>query len=149
MQWNLSITDTLGPEKQFVIQKFPLFRRYLICTAIYLVPQKQSVIERFPLVGEFVKRGSVVRSEDTRYRGIPLSFAVPPEMEGHDLQELLQTLKDYHSPNRIVRDRARKVCVRVWHYIRSSCLLRRLCMSCSSYTSVYVSIWRTAPVHLP
>ena len=29
IQWNLSITDTLGPEKQFVVQRFPLFRGYL------------------------------------------------------------------------------------------------------------------------
>ena len=60
LQWDLSITDTLGPEKQFVIQRFPLFRGYLACTAIYLDPQKQSVIERFPLLGEFIKRGSTV-----------------------------------------------------------------------------------------
>ena len=60
LQWNLSITDTLGPEKRFVIQRFPLFRGYFICTAIYLDPQKQSVIERFPLLGEFVMRGSTV-----------------------------------------------------------------------------------------
>ena len=26
LQWDLSIKDTLGPEKQFVIQRFPLFR---------------------------------------------------------------------------------------------------------------------------
>ena len=58
LEWNLSITDTLGPEKQFVIQRFPLLRGYFICTAIYQVPQKQSVIERFPLLGEFVIRGS-------------------------------------------------------------------------------------------
>ena len=49
IQWNLSITDTLGTKKQFVVQRFPLFRGYLICTAIYLVPQKQ-----------FVKRGFTV-----------------------------------------------------------------------------------------
>ena len=30
IQWNLSITDALGPEKQFVVQRFPLFRGYLI-----------------------------------------------------------------------------------------------------------------------
>jgi hypothetical protein len=60
IQWNLSITDTLGPEKQFVVQRFPLFRGYFICIAIYLDPQKQSVIERFPLLGEFVIRGSTV-----------------------------------------------------------------------------------------
>ena len=39
IQWNLSITDTLGPEKQFVIQKFPLFKGYFICTIIYPDPQ--------------------------------------------------------------------------------------------------------------
>ena len=49
--------DTLRPEKQFVIRRFPLYRGYFICTAIYLNPQKQSVIERFPLLGEFVIRG--------------------------------------------------------------------------------------------
>ena len=52
--------DTLGTEKQSVIQRFPLFRGYLICTVIFLDPQKQSVIERFSLLGEFVKRGSAV-----------------------------------------------------------------------------------------
>ena len=31
-----------------------------MCTAIYLDPQKQSVIEKFPLLGEFVIRGSSV-----------------------------------------------------------------------------------------
>ena len=51
IQLNLSITDTLGPEKQFVIQRFPLFRGYLISIAISLDPQKQSVIERFLLLG--------------------------------------------------------------------------------------------------
>ena len=66
IQWNLSITDTLGTKKEFIvhseyiIQRFPLFRGYLICTAIYLVPPKQSVIERFSLLREFVKRGSTV-----------------------------------------------------------------------------------------
>ena len=64
LQWNLSITDTLGTKKQFIIQRFPLFRGYLICTAISLVPQKQSVIERFSLFGEFVKRGSTVYVAD-------------------------------------------------------------------------------------
>ena len=52
--------DTLGPEKQFAIQRFPLFRGYFVCIAIYLVPQKQSVIERFLLLGEFVVRGLTV-----------------------------------------------------------------------------------------
>ena len=58
IQWNLSITDTLGTEKQSVTQRFPVFRGYFICTVIYLVSQKQYVIERFSLLGEFVKRGS-------------------------------------------------------------------------------------------
>ena len=57
---NLSITDTLGPEKQFVIQRFPLFRGYYICIAIHLDPQKQSVMERFSQLGEFVMSGSTV-----------------------------------------------------------------------------------------
>ena len=54
MQWNLSTTHSLGPEKQFAIQRFLLFRGYFTCIAICLDPQKQSVIERFPLLGEFV-----------------------------------------------------------------------------------------------
>ena len=58
IQRKVSIIDTLGTEKQFVIQRFPLFRGCFICTAIYLDPQKQSVIERFSLLGEFVIRGS-------------------------------------------------------------------------------------------
>ena len=52
--------DTLGPEKQFVIQRFPLFRGYFICIAICLDPRKQSAIERFLLLGEFVTRGATV-----------------------------------------------------------------------------------------
>ena len=51
--------DTLGSEKQFVIQRSnSTIQRS--CVTIYLDPQKQSVIERFPLLGEFVKRGSTV-----------------------------------------------------------------------------------------
>jgi hypothetical protein len=50
----------LGPEQQLVALKFPPFRDYSICIAIYLDPQKQSVIERFLLLGEFVIRGSAV-----------------------------------------------------------------------------------------
>jgi hypothetical protein len=60
IQWNLSITDTLGPEKQFVVQRFPLFRGYFICIAIYLDPQKQSVIKRFPLLGSCLRGSTVV-----------------------------------------------------------------------------------------
>ena len=60
IQKNLSMTDTLGPEKQVAIQRFPLFRSYFICIAIYLDPQKQSVIERFSLLGEFVISSSTV-----------------------------------------------------------------------------------------
>ena len=60
IQWNLSITDALGTEKQFVIQRFPLFRGYFTHITTYLDPQGQSVIERFPLFGEFVIRGSSV-----------------------------------------------------------------------------------------
>ena len=66
VQWNLSTTDTLGTEKQFAIQKFPLFRGYFICIAMYLDPQKQSVIERFSLLGEFVNRGSTVCTVHTK-----------------------------------------------------------------------------------
>ena len=54
LQQNLSITDTLGPGKQFVIQRFPLFRGYFIYIAIYLVSQTWSVMERFPLLGELM-----------------------------------------------------------------------------------------------
>ena len=54
LQWNFSITDTLGPEKQFVIQRFPLLSVYFIHIAIYLGPQKQSVMERFSLLGELL-----------------------------------------------------------------------------------------------
>ena len=60
IQWNLSITDTLGTEKQFVIKRFPLFRGCFIYMAIHSDPQEQFVIERFPLLGEFVIRGSTV-----------------------------------------------------------------------------------------
>ena len=52
--------DTLGHEKQFVVQRFPLFRGCFICTTFYADPQKQSVIERFPLLGEFIAGDSVV-----------------------------------------------------------------------------------------
>ena len=52
--------DTLGTEKQFVVQRFPLFRGCFIYMVIHWDPQEQSVIERFPLLGEFVKRGSTV-----------------------------------------------------------------------------------------
>ena len=44
---NLSTMNTLRPEKQFVIQRFPLFRGYLIYLSMYLDPRKQFVIERF------------------------------------------------------------------------------------------------------
>ena len=60
IQWTLSIMDTLGTKKQFIVQRFTLFRGYLKCTAIYLDPPKLSVIERFSLLGEFVKRGFTV-----------------------------------------------------------------------------------------
>ena len=62
IQWDLSIMDTLGPEKQFVVQRFPLFRGCFTCVTIYLVPQQQSVIERFPLLRELVVRGSPVHT---------------------------------------------------------------------------------------
>ena len=47
IQWKLSITDTLGNEKQFVMESFPL----LICIAAMCpVPQKQSAaLERFAI----------------------------------------------------------------------------------------------------
>ena len=49
-QGDASITDALGTEKQFVIQRLPLFKGYFIHTAIYLDSQKQSVIKRFLLI---------------------------------------------------------------------------------------------------
>ena len=67
LQWNLSTMDTLGPEKQCVIQRFPLFRGYFTCMAIYLDAQKQFVVERFPLLGELVIRGSAVYESPTRW----------------------------------------------------------------------------------
>ena len=60
VQWNFSMTGTLGTEKQFVVQRFPLFRGYFTQTAIYLDQQKQSVMERFSLLGEFVIRDLTV-----------------------------------------------------------------------------------------
>ena len=60
IQWNLSITDTLRPEKQFAMQRFSQFRGCFTYRAIYLVPPKQFVIERFLLLGKFVIRGSTV-----------------------------------------------------------------------------------------
>ena len=59
-QWNLSITDTLEIEKQFVIERFPLFRGCFMYMAIHSGPQVQFVIERFPLLGEFVMRDFTV-----------------------------------------------------------------------------------------
>ena len=56
IQWNLSIRDTLGPEKQFVIQTFPLFRGYFIHITICLDPQMQSVIEVSTIRGVCYKR---------------------------------------------------------------------------------------------
>ena len=37
IQWDLSIADILGPEKQVVIQRFPLFKGYLtrICLQVH------------------------------------------------------------------------------------------------------------------
>ena len=49
IQQSPSITDTSGTTKQFVIQKFPLFRAYFIFIAICLNPQKQTVTEGFLL----------------------------------------------------------------------------------------------------
>ena len=51
----------LGPEKHCVIQRFLLFKGYLIHTAIYPGSQKDSVLERFLLLGEFVIRGCSIR----------------------------------------------------------------------------------------
>ena len=39
IQWNLSITDTLGTEKQFVIQRFPLFRGCFVYMVVHSDPQ--------------------------------------------------------------------------------------------------------------
>ena len=53
------IMDTWGTDKQFVIQRFPLFRGCFIYKTIHSDPQEQSVIERFPLLGEFAIRVKV------------------------------------------------------------------------------------------
>ena len=45
--------DTLGTEKQFVIQRFPLLRDYFTHITICLDQHKQSILERFPLFGDF------------------------------------------------------------------------------------------------
>ena len=47
-------THTLGTEKQFVVQRFTLFRSYFTHITIYLDPQKQSFVERFPLLNRGV-----------------------------------------------------------------------------------------------
>jgi transportin-1 len=44
-------------------------------------------------------------------------------MDGENLQELLQTIKDYHSPNRIVQDRARR---NVKHVVHSPLYAKQL-----------------------
>jgi hypothetical protein len=55
-----TVTDTLGPENQFAVQRFPLFRGYFMCIAIYLDPYEQSAtVCQTPLLGEFVIRGSL------------------------------------------------------------------------------------------
>ena len=60
VQWNLSITNTLGTEKQCAIKRFPLLRRGCFTSiGIRLDPPKQSVMERFSLLEEFVIRGSL------------------------------------------------------------------------------------------
>ena len=72
---NLSTTDTLGPENQFVMQRFPLFREvYFVCLAICLDPQKQSVIERFLLPGVSVTRDSTVLAT---YAHVVLELLLP------------------------------------------------------------------------
>ena len=78
IQWNLCITDTLGTEKQFAVQRFPLFRGYFIHIAIYLDPEKQSVIERFSLLVEFVIRGSTVMCTHVFYKWIGLVLFPAP-----------------------------------------------------------------------
>ena len=50
-------SNVSGYTEQSVIERFPLFRGYFICTAMNLDPQKQSVIERFQVLEEFVTRG--------------------------------------------------------------------------------------------
>ena len=49
MTVDLSITDTLGPENQFVTQRFTLFRGYFMLRAIYFDPQEHSVIGKLLL----------------------------------------------------------------------------------------------------
>ena len=60
IQWNLSITDTLGAEKQLVIQRFTLFGGYFTCTVICFGPAKAVCCREVSLFGEFVIRGSTV-----------------------------------------------------------------------------------------
>ena len=44
VQRNLSITDTLGTEKQFVMKRFPIFRGYFICSTIYIWTHESSLL---------------------------------------------------------------------------------------------------------
>ena len=46
--------DTSGTEKQFAMQRFPLFSGCFTCIIIYLDPHKQSVIESFLICGELI-----------------------------------------------------------------------------------------------
>ena len=61
IQWNLSVTDTLGTEYITVCctEVTTIFRYYFVCITIYLDPEN-SVIERFSLLGEFVIGGYAI-----------------------------------------------------------------------------------------
>ena len=58
IQWNLYITDTLGPLKLSFIQRCPLFRGKIIHNS--MGQKKVSFIERCPLFGVSFIRGSTV-----------------------------------------------------------------------------------------
>ena len=60
MQFNLSVTDTLGATEQFIIQRFRLFGGLFVWSLVNSGPRELSVVWRFLLFKEFVIRGSTV-----------------------------------------------------------------------------------------
>ena len=56
VQWYLSITNTLGTEKQFAIWRFPLFRGYFIHTVIHITSKAVCFREVFTIRGVCYKR---------------------------------------------------------------------------------------------
>ena len=54
---------TLGTEKQFIIQRCPLFSVYLIYIAIYPFPQRQSANTVSTVLGKLVVRFTTVLGE--------------------------------------------------------------------------------------